>query len=192
MAGSRHRSRADDAAGSGRTCPRPAGSPSLSARSIRFPRQPRVRCNRQRRADPAARGRSGGGNGIHVPARSGPGGPPLPGGAGPDGPPRPEAAPGPATPGRHAHSVRGRGTAVITHHPRSDEYTALSDRMGYLLILRLAMAAFTIAWAAIRPEALGTAFTTLAAVTATYVAISVAAEIVRRNMRRGIMVMSLA
>ena len=58
---------------------------------------------------------------------------------------------------------------MITPSQRSDEYTALSDRMGYLLILRLAMAGTTIAWAAIRPEALGTSFSTLLAVTAVYV-----------------------
>ena len=64
------------------------------------------------------------------------------------------------------HPLRGRGTAVINQHQRSDEYTALSDRMGYLLLLRLAMAAVTLAWAAIRPEALGMPFATLLAVDA--------------------------
>ena len=46
---------------------------------------------------------------------------------------------------------------MISEHQRSDDYTALSDRMGYLLVLRLAMVAVTLAWAAIRPEALGDA-----------------------------------
>ena len=81
---------------------------------------------------------------------------------------------------------------MISTHQRSDDYTALSDRMGYLLVLRLAMAAVTIAWAAIRPEALGTSFNTLLAVTGAYVAVAVLSEIVRRRMRRGFMVMSLA
>jgi diguanylate cyclase (GGDEF)-like protein len=81
---------------------------------------------------------------------------------------------------------------VISQHQHSDEYTALSDRMGYLLILRLAMAVVTVAWAAIRPEALGMPFTTLLGVTAGYAGIAVASEILRRRMRRGFMVMSLA
>jgi diguanylate cyclase (GGDEF)-like protein len=81
---------------------------------------------------------------------------------------------------------------VIRTHQRSDEYSALSDRMGYLLVLRLAMAAVTIAWAAIRPEALGAPFTTLLAVTGAYVAIAAASEIVRRRMHGGFMAMSLA
>ena len=81
---------------------------------------------------------------------------------------------------------------MITQHQRSDDFTALSDRMGYLLILRLAMAAVTIAWAAIRPEALGTPFNTLLGVTSAYVGIAIASEIVRRRMRSGFMPMSLA
>jgi two-component system cell cycle response regulator len=81
---------------------------------------------------------------------------------------------------------------VISQHQRADDYTALSDRMGYLLILRLAMAAVTIAWAAIRPEALGAPFSSLLAVTGAYVGIAAASEIVRRRMRHGFMAMSLA
>ena len=81
---------------------------------------------------------------------------------------------------------------MISQHQRSDDYTALSDRMGYLLILRLSMAAVTIAWAAMRPEALGTPFTTLLAITGVYVGIAAASEIVRRRMRHGHMAMSLA
>ena len=42
--------------------------------------------------------------------------------------------------------------------------TALSDRMGYLLLLRIAMASVAVTWSAIRPEALGTPFAVLAAV----------------------------
>jgi diguanylate cyclase (GGDEF)-like protein len=81
---------------------------------------------------------------------------------------------------------------VISPHQRAGDYTALSDRMGYLLVLRLAMAAVTIAWATIRPEALGAPITTLLAVTAAYIGVAVASEVVRRRMRRGFMVMSLA
>ena len=45
---------------------------------------------------------------------------------------------------------------MIRQHPRAEEYTALSDRMSYLLLLRVGLAAVVIAWAAIRPEVLGT------------------------------------
>ena len=81
---------------------------------------------------------------------------------------------------------------MISEHQRSDEYTALSDRMGYLLVLRLSMAAVTLAWAAIRPESLGASFPTLLAVTGAYVGLAALSEFVRRRMRGGFMVMSLA
>jgi diguanylate cyclase (GGDEF)-like protein len=61
------------------------------------------------------------------------------------------------------------------------DYTALSERMGYLLILRTAMAGVVIAWAALRPEVLGVAWTDLAAVTATYLGVSLIAEVGRRR-----------
>jgi diguanylate cyclase (GGDEF)-like protein len=80
---------------------------------------------------------------------------------------------------------------MISEHRRSDEYTALSDRMGYLLILRMSMAAVTIAWAAIRPESLGAPFSTLLAVTAAYVGLAAISEVVRRRERISFMVMSL-
>src|SRR6188472_3096024 len=57
--------------------------------------------------------------------------------------------------------------------------------MGYLMLLRAAMAAVTIAWSAIRPESLGTPFTTLVGVTGAYLALSIAAEILRRRFGRG-------
>jgi diguanylate cyclase (GGDEF)-like protein len=79
---------------------------------------------------------------------------------------------------------------MIGQQPRSDEYTALSDRMGYLLVLRLAMAAITLAWAAIRPEALGTPFIWLLGVTAAYVGVAGLAEVARRRMRHSFAVMS--
>ena len=47
---------------------------------------------------------------------------------------------------------------MIGQHARSDEYTALSDRMGYLLVLRVAMASVAVAWSGMRPESLGTPF----------------------------------
>ena len=79
---------------------------------------------------------------------------------------------------------------MIGPQPRSDEYTALSDRMGYLLVLRVAMATVTLAWAAIRPEALGTPFAGLVGVTAAYVGVATLAELGRRRLRHGFAVMS--
>jgi diguanylate cyclase (GGDEF)-like protein len=67
---------------------------------------------------------------------------------------------------------------------RADDYTALSDRMGYLLVLRWAMAGVTLAWAGIRPEALGASFAELAVVTAAFVAIATIGEVLRRRVRR--------
>jgi diguanylate cyclase (GGDEF)-like protein len=76
-------------------------------------------------------------------------------------------------------------------HAMPDEYTALSDRMGYLLVLRLALASVAITWSAIRPEALGTPWLALLGVTAAYVAVSVIAEVARRRSgRHGFTVMS--
>ncbi len=80
---------------------------------------------------------------------------------------------------------------MIDQAPRSDEYTALSDRMGHLLVLRFAMACVTLAWAAIRPEALGTPFLSLLAVTGAYLGVAWVAELARRRMRRGFAVMSV-
>ncbi|MDQ2688769.1 MAG: EAL domain-containing protein, partial [Chloroflexota bacterium] len=80
---------------------------------------------------------------------------------------------------------------MTTPHQRSDEYTALSDRMGYLLVLRVAMAAITVAWAAIRPESLGTPLLALVGVSAGYVALASIAEALRRRTNRhGFAVMS--
>ena len=80
---------------------------------------------------------------------------------------------------------------IAAHHPRSDEYTALSDRMGYLLLLRFAMATITLAWAGIRPDALGTPFVALLGVTAGYIVLATVAEFARRRAgRHGFAVMS--
>ena len=74
---------------------------------------------------------------------------------------------------------------------RPDEYTALSDRMAYLLLLRLAIAAVVIAWAAIRPEALGTEFRLLLGVSVSYAALAIVAEVARRRAGRlGLTVLS--
>jgi diguanylate cyclase (GGDEF)-like protein len=72
------------------------------------------------------------------------------------------------------------------------DYTALSERMAYLLVLRLALSAIVLAWAVIRPEALGTPIMTIAAVTAAYAVVSAAAEWTRRRAGRlGFAVLSL-
>ena len=69
---------------------------------------------------------------------------------------RSEAAEGASVDGRCRAPVPGRGTSVS----RADraiaterfDYSALSDRMGHLLVLRFAMGAIVVAWAALRPE----------------------------------------
>ncbi len=70
---------------------------------------------------------------------------------------------------------------MIGQQARSDEYTALSDRMGYLMLLRIGMAAVTVAWAAIRPETLGAPFIQLCGVSAAYAACALIAEVLRRR-----------
>ena len=66
---------------------------------------------------------------------------------------------------------------------RSD-YSALSDRMGNLLVLRFAMGAIVVAWAALRPEAVGIDFAALLVVTLGYLAVSTAVEVIRRRSER--------
>jgi diguanylate cyclase (GGDEF)-like protein len=68
-------------------------------------------------------------------------------------------------------------------HDRTD-YAALSDRMTYLLGLRLAFAAIVLAWSALRPEALGTPLPTLAGITGAYVILSATVEWGRRHAGR--------
>ncbi|HUF06631.1 MAG TPA: EAL domain-containing protein [Candidatus Binatia bacterium] len=76
-------------------------------------------------------------------------------------------------------------------HPPYDEYTALSDRMGHLLFLRVALATITLVWAAIRPESLGTTYTTLLSLCGSYLLVSTLAELGRRRAGRfGFAVMS--
>jgi diguanylate cyclase (GGDEF)-like protein len=70
---------------------------------------------------------------------------------------------------------------VIRRHVAPDDYTALSDRMGYLLVLRLAMGAVVIAWSVARPESLGTPLPILGAVTAVYLVAAILAEFARRG-----------
>jgi diguanylate cyclase (GGDEF)-like protein len=72
------------------------------------------------------------------------------------------------------------------------EFTALSERMLHLLLLRTAMAAIVVLWAAIRPELVGLPFVHLGAASLGYVAWSVGGEWLRRAAgRRGFAVLSL-
>ena len=73
---------------------------------------------------------------------------------------------------------------MIRRHVAPDEYTALSDRMGHLLVLRIAMGAVVVAWSFIRPEALGTSLSILIAATAAYIGLAVIAEGARRRAGR--------
>ena len=63
---------------------------------------------------------------------------------------------------------------------RSD-YTALSERMGHLLLLRFALAVMVISWSAVRPAGLGVPFALLAGASVGYLGISILAEVVRRR-----------
>jgi diguanylate cyclase (GGDEF)-like protein len=79
---------------------------------------------------------------------------------------------------------------MIGQPARADEYTALSDRMGYLLVLRLAMAVMTVVWATVRPEALGVPIEILLGGTGAYAAVALIGELVRRRTRHGFALMS--
>jgi diguanylate cyclase (GGDEF)-like protein len=70
---------------------------------------------------------------------------------------------------------------VIAHRPQAEDYTALSDRLGYLMVMRLAMAAVVVAWSALRPESLGTPFGVLLGVTIGYVVVTTLSELGRRR-----------
>jgi diguanylate cyclase (GGDEF)-like protein len=80
---------------------------------------------------------------------------------------------------------------VIRQHASAEEYTALSDRMSHLLLLRIGIAGVVVAWAALRPEVLGTRLVDLVAITAAYLALSCGAEWLRRRAGRfGLTVLS--
>ena len=64
------------------------------------------------------------------------------------------------------------------------EYTALSDRMGNLQLLRFAMGTVVVAWAALRPESVGVEFATLWLGTVAYLVGSSLAEVARRRTDR--------
>ena len=78
------------------------------------------------------------------------------------------------------HADRG---GRVARAERAD-YAALSDRMTYLLGLRLSFAAIVLAWSGIRPEALRAPFTTLAGVTGGYVIVAAFVEWARRHTGR--------
>ena len=56
--------------------------------------------------------------------------------------------------------------------------------MGHLLVLRFAMGAIVVAWAALRPEAVGIEFAALLVGTFGYLAVSTALEVIRRRSER--------
>jgi diguanylate cyclase (GGDEF)-like protein len=68
---------------------------------------------------------------------------------------------------------------VIEQHDRTD-YAALSDRMTYLLALRVGFAVIVLAWSSLRPEALGVPLAALITISGTYVVLSVILEWARR------------
>ena len=71
----------------------------------------------------------------------------------------------------------------MTNLDRAD-HSALSDRMTYLLWLRMAMAVIVVLWALVRPEALGVPLTVVAVASAIYVVGAVAVEVARRRFAR--------
>jgi diguanylate cyclase (GGDEF)-like protein len=72
----------------------------------------------------------------------------------------------------------------VTIRTEATDYSALSERMSYLLLLRIALATVVLTWAAFRPEAMGVSFAVLAGVTIGYLAASVAFEVLRRRTGR--------
>jgi len=72
----------------------------------------------------------------------------------------------------------------VIQQPDRADYAALSDRMTYLLGLRLAFGAIVLTWSALRPEALGAPFAALAGITAGYVVLSAFVEWARRHAGR--------
>src|SRR5256714_10224762 len=69
---------------------------------------------------------------------------------------------------------------MSARQPRTTEYTVLTDRMSYLLAFRVAIASISVVWASLRPEAVGSGFAALAAVSVGYLALAVAGELARR------------
>jgi diguanylate cyclase (GGDEF)-like protein len=72
----------------------------------------------------------------------------------------------------------------VTAPSNRHEVTALADRMGHLLLLRIAIGAVVVMWALLRPEALGIGFAELAGLTGAYLAVAAAGEVARRRSAR--------
>ena len=64
------------------------------------------------------------------------------------------------------------------------DYTALSERMAYLLLLRVGLAIMVLAWSAVRPESLGAPLQALGAVTGGYLLAAILGEVARRRAGR--------
>jgi diguanylate cyclase (GGDEF)-like protein len=73
---------------------------------------------------------------------------------------------------------------VIRRHVAPDDYTALSDRMGHLLVLRVALGVIVVAWSVLRPESLGTSLAWLIGASALYVGAAAFAEAARQRVGR--------
>jgi len=69
----------------------------------------------------------------------------------------------------------------VTLKTERSDYTALSERMGHLLLLRAALALMVITWSAVRPEGLGLPFAVLAGASGGYLGIAIVGEVVRRR-----------
>jgi diguanylate cyclase (GGDEF)-like protein len=74
-------------------------------------------------------------------------------------------------------------TMPLTPAARAD-FSSLSDRMSYLLVLRLAIGAIVAIWTVLRPEALVLPLSTLAGWTVAYLVIALVGEVVRRRAGR--------
>jgi diguanylate cyclase (GGDEF)-like protein len=72
----------------------------------------------------------------------------------------------------------------VSTRPVTTDYAALSERMSNLLLLRIALSAVVLTWAAMRPEALGIAYPILAGVTIAYLGTAVAFEVLRRRSQK--------
>src|SRR5690349_5330595 len=76
-------------------------------------------------------------------------------------------------------AIRGRFRPTA-----SGEFTALSERMLYLMAFRLGMATIVGIWASVRPDLLGVPLTTIVTGSAAYIVVAVAGEWLRRASRR--------
>ena len=89
----------------------------------------------------------------------------------------------PALAGSQAQDGPVAQTTPLGQASKAD-FSSLSDRMSYLLVLRLAIGAIVALWAVLRPEALGVSLQTLGAWTVAYLLVAVAGEWARRRTTR--------